>query len=63
MMINATAIIVTHNHPSGYLNPSKSDYSLTNKLKKAGHIMDINVVDHLIVTDRNYYSFANEGFI
>ena len=57
----ATALILCHNHPSGTLIPSDADKQLTKKLKTAGDSLDINVLDHLIVTERNYFSFADEG--
>lgn len=57
----ATAIIVCHNHPSGNLRPSQSDLDLTRKLKEAGDIIGLKVLDHLIVSDGGYYSFADEG--
>lgn len=59
----ATQIIITHNHPSGNLNPSDADKKLTTKIKDACAFLDINFVDHLIVTDYGYYSFADEGAI
>lgn len=59
----ASAIIVAHNHPSGQLKPSNSDIKLTNKLVETGSIMDISVLDHLIITNESYYSFADEGLI
>ena len=59
---NASGIICAHNHPSGNLNPSESDTRLTQKLKEAGNLMDIQVLDHLILsTDGDYYSFADQG--
>jgi DNA repair protein RadC len=57
----ASSIILCHNHPSGNLIPSDSDVSITEKLKEGGKLMDINVLDHIIVSDTNYYSFADEG--
>jgi DNA repair protein RadC len=57
----ASSIILCHNHPSGNLKPSAADIKLTNKLKEVGNIMDIPVLDHLIVSDDGYYSFADEG--
>lgn len=57
----ATQIMITHNHPSGNLNPSDADKKLTSKIKDAAAFLDINFVDHLIVTDYGYYSFADEG--
>lgn len=59
----ACGIILAHNHPSGNLKPSEADISLTTKLKEAGKIMEIPVLDHLIITDAGYYSFADEGLI
>ena len=59
----ATAIILAHNHPSGNLQPSQSDIDLTTRMKAAATFMDITIIDHLIVTDENYYSFADEGII
>ncbi len=57
----ASSIILCHNHPSGNKQPSQQDISITKKLKEAGKVMDIPVLDHLIVTDNGYYSFADEG--
>ncbi|WP_028981864.1 RadC family protein [Sporocytophaga myxococcoides] len=56
----ASAIILVHNHPSGNLKPSEADISLTRKLKQAGSFLEIPVLDHLIFTDHEYYSFADE---
>lgn len=58
---NATAIILSHNHPSGVLLPSDSDKQITKKLKDAGKNLDIKVVDHIIITEKGYYSFMDEG--
>lgn len=58
---NASGIILAHNHPSGSLNPSDADIKLTNRLYKAGKLLDIGVLDHLIITKDNYYSFAEAG--
>lgn len=58
---NAVAIILSHNHPSGNLKPSRSDEELTKKIKEAGKLLDIQVLDHIIVTSEGYYSFADEG--
>ena len=60
LLTNATAIILFHNHPSGNPAPSVSDINETNKLKKACDIFDISLLDHIIVTDKTYYSFADE---
>jgi len=59
--IGATSIILCHNHPSGGLVPSEADIKITNKIKVAGQNLDIHVLDHLIVTENGYYSFADEG--
>jgi DNA repair protein RadC len=61
---NASGIINCHNHPSGNLNPSESDTKITRKIKEAGTIMDIQLLDHLILTmDGSYYSFADNGLL
>ena len=60
---NASSIILSHNHPSGNLNPSNADLQLTAKLKEAGKQLDIAVLDHIIVSNKGYYSFADEGKI
>jgi DNA repair protein RadC len=59
----ASSMILGHNHPSGNLLPSDSDIKITLKLKEAGLIMDIPVLDHIIVTANGYYSFADEGVL
>ncbi|WP_299440295.1 DNA repair protein RadC [uncultured Aquimarina sp.] len=56
----ATSIILAHNHPSGSLMPSQSDKALTQKLKQAGVSLDIKLLDHLIITEKKYFSFADE---
>ncbi len=61
--LGATSIILAHNHPSGNLNPSNSDKQLTQKLKTAGESLDIKVLDHVIVTEKSYFSFADEGLL
>jgi DNA repair protein RadC len=61
---NASGIISAHNHPSGNLNPSESDTRLTQKLKDAGNLMDIQLIDHLIIsTEGDYFSWADNGLI
>jgi len=60
---NASSIIICHNHPSGNLKPSDLDCKLTEKIKKAGKILEIEVLDHLIVTKEGFYSFADQGLI
>lgn len=59
----ASAIILAHNHPSGNLKPSNSDIRLTKKIVAAGKIMEVPVLDHIIVGDNDYFSFADEGLI
>ena len=61
--VQATSMVLCHNHPSGSLRPSRADEELTAKLKNAGQLLDIKVVDHLIVSDEGYYSFADEGMM
>lgn len=57
----ATAIVIAHNHPSGTLKPSRADIQLTQKIKSGSKLLDIQLLDHLIVADSGYYSFADEG--
>lgn len=57
----ATSVILSHNHPSGNLSPSQADISLTKKIKEAGEIMNITLLDHLIITKEGYASFQDEG--
>ncbi len=59
----ASAIILSHNHPSGNLKPSKQDIAITKKLSIAGNAIEIKVLDHIIVTQTGYYSFADEGIL
>ena len=59
----AVSIALAHNHPSENSKPSQEDINLTSKLTQAGKLLDINVIDHIIVTQNNYYSFADEGVI
>ena len=61
LKLGASAIIVSHNHPSGNLKPSTQDDQITKKLKEGGQILDILVLDHVIITDEGYYSYADEG--
>ena len=63
LQTGATAIILAHNHPSGTLKPSQPDIQLTKKLKAAGENLDIKVLDHLIVTEKAYFSFADENLL
>jgi DNA repair protein RadC len=59
----ACSIILCHNHPSGNLTPSEADKEITKKIKEAGKHMDIPVLDHLIIANDSYFSFADEGLI
>ncbi len=59
----ACAMIICHNHPSGSLKPSDADLKITKQLKEAGHTLEIPVLDHLIVGEDKYYSFADNGLI
>ncbi len=61
--LTASGMILAHNHPSGNLRPSQADIQLTKKMVEAGKLLEINVLDHVIVTDMGYYSFADEGMI
>jgi len=58
---NAISLILCHNHPSGILKPSEADKQITHKIKEAGKALDINILDHLIITSTSYFSFADEG--
>src|SRR4051812_14264989 len=59
----AVSIVLCHNHPSGSLKPSRQDEELTNKIKAASNYFDIKVMDHIIVSEEGYYSFADEGIL
>jgi len=59
----ASSIVLCHNHPSGNYDPSDEDVKLTKKLRESGNIMDIPVVDHVIIANGGYYSFADEGIL
>lgn len=61
--LGATGIILAHNHPSGTLKPSEADKQITQKLKKAGDSLDIKTLDHLIITEKAYFSFADENLL
>lgn len=63
LKLGAVAIILAHNHPSGNLTPSEADRNLTIKLKNAGENLDIKVLDHLIITENMYFSFADENLL
>lgn len=57
----ASGLVICHNHPSGNNNPSDADIRITQKIKEAGALMDIQLLDHLIICGKNYYSFADNG--
>ena len=61
LLCNASSLILSHNHPSGTLTPSEADERITKKLKAAGEFLEIAVLDHLIIGDDTFYSFADEG--
>jgi len=52
-----------HNHPSGNLTPSKQDFVLTDKIKSAGILLELPLLEHLIITTDSYYSFADKGYL
>lgn len=59
----ASGVVVAHNHPSGNLQPSQSDIDLTKKIKEAGRFLEIQLLDHLIISGHKYFSFADEGIV
>jgi DNA repair protein RadC len=61
--LSATGIILSHNHPSGQLKPSEADLKLTKKIVRFGEMIEMTVLDHLIITDNGYFSFANENLL
>lgn len=61
--VAAVGLIICHNHPSGKLQPSDADKQITTKIKQASSTMDIKLLDHLIITEKGYYSFADEGVL
>lgn len=63
LQLGAVGIILAHNHPSGTLKPSQADIKLTKKLRTAGESLDIKVLDHLIITEKAYFSFADENML
>lgn len=60
---NAASIVLCHNHPSGNIKPSEADITLTKKLKNAGEFLEMPVLDHIIIGDEKYFSFADEGIL
>ena len=63
LKVCATSIIAIHNHPSGNLTPSDADHQLTQRIKDAGKFLDIQLLDHLIITSETFFSFADEGVL
>ena len=63
LQYQASGIIMVHNHPSGNLKPSQQDINLTKNMTAAGKMLDIQVLDHLIITDNGYFSFGDEGML
>jgi DNA repair protein RadC len=59
----ATGLILAHNHPSGNLKPSEADKQITNKIRQAAKLLDIELIDHIIISSEGYYSFMDEGVI
>ncbi len=60
---NASFIVIAHNHPSGNLKPSRQDEELTGKIKEGGKFLDLPLLDHLIITNEGFFSFADEGLL
>jgi DNA repair protein RadC len=63
LQLGAVALILVHNHPSGTLKPSMADKTITQKIKIAGESLDIKIIDHVIITEKAYFSFADEGLL
>lgn len=63
LLSNASHIIISHNHPSGTLNPSRQDIALTKQVKKAVALFGVKLTDHIIITTESYFSFADEGLL
>jgi DNA repair protein RadC len=63
LLSGANAMILAHNHPSGNLTPSNADKQVTNKIKKAAALLEIQLLDHLVISDEGYYSLADEGLL
>ena len=61
--VGATGLLLAHNHPTGNLQPSKADIALTEKINKAAKVIDIQLLDHLIVYEKSYFSFADENIL
>jgi DNA repair protein RadC len=63
ILTSASGLVIAHNHPSGNMIPSESDIKITRKIKEAGNLMDVQLLDHLIIYDSEYYSFADNGML
>ncbi len=61
LLTQATSLVLVHNHPSGTLKPSQADIAITDKIKKAAGLLDVKLLDHLILTEDAFYSFADDG--
>ena len=61
--VGATSLILVHNHPSGNVSPNTEDRALTQKFKKAAHLVDLTILDHLIVSEKGYFSFADQEIL
>lgn len=61
LKVNASSVILAHNHPSGVLNPSEADCRITRNIKESGEMLEVRLLDHLIISTDTYYSFADEG--
>ncbi|MES2331351.1 MAG: JAB domain-containing protein [Bacteroidota bacterium] len=63
LKLNASTLIISHNHPSGNFDPSGADKKLTQKIKEGADLLDMKLLDHIIMTTEGYYSFADEGLL
>ena len=63
LLTNSVALILAHNHPSGNLKPSRQDMEITKQVREASNFMRIKILDHIILSDTEYYSFADEGML
>lgn len=61
--VNASSIILSHNHPSSNLRPSQADIDITKKIAKGAAFLDVSLLDHIIITKHSYYSFADDGIL
>lgn len=63
LKVGASGVILSHNHPSGNLTASQADIELTRKIKEGGRLLEIQLLDHVILTSEGYFSFADEGLV